>query len=501
MSSRRLLATTATSLITLLAAVGVALPVGSPIQEAETGALPSVVYIEAKGCLDGSSRGGTGFVFERAGQIVTAHHVVGGCSQITVLYPEGTVAGSRLFNASIGHIYPAGDLAALTVPNAPPTPVLQPAAPPPDRSSTYAGLGYQNSEISADGLPVTFSPNPETRLDHWLPVEAQQELTQSGSLIDTSRAVLRFNAHLEPGMSGGPIIDQHGKVVGIVAGGLRAGTVPASWGWPSEWLTDLMRSNSGNAEVKVARTFYTLADLKRIRSSAQTKITCGDLEFTYHGRRRYRDIAASSDDQQRLALINRASRPEDLDQLEFDVWVHQPSGATALMPAGYPLTSQDGVCVVDGGTLHQVLWAKNARFDQLQQISNMFETGVMLPRVAAYQFGWQWDPILTKFPMDNFGIQNFAAGPQTQTRSDGLVFLRKGFIHNRSTDPNGPHANSFETLASRNNTFMGAGTINDFVAPEMGQCSMINWNAPTCGQVYQDFKKWTHFILSTQLST
>jgi hypothetical protein len=301
-------------------------------------------------------------------------------------------------------------------------------------------------------------------------------------------------------MSGGPIVDQHGKVVGIVAGGLRAGTVPASWGWPSEWVADLLNSNGVNGEVRVAETIYTLADLNRIRSNAQTKITCGELEFTYHGTRSYRDIVASSDDQQRLAIITRASLQEDLDQLQFEVWVHQPSGATALMPTGYPIRNQNGVCVVDGGPLHQVLWAKSARFDQLTVTANFFEATVMGPRVP-YPFGWTFDPVLTKFPIDNFGNPILAAGPQTETRSDGLVFMRKSIIHNRSPQgPAGPHANSFETLASRNNAFMGVGTIYDWVDAGINLCS-TNWSAPGCYQAYEAFKKWAHFVLSTQLST
>jgi len=400
----RLVVPLGAGLLTSIAVFSAAFSQNHLIRQAQTTALASVVYIESKGCSDQSTRGGSGFVFEHAGQIVTAHHVVGGCSDITVLFPEGSVAGSRLFAASVRNVYPAGDLALLTVNNPPPTPALQLATPPPDTTSIFAGLGYQNREISPDGLPVTFSPNPETRLSHWLPVPAQQELTRSGSRIDTGRAVLRFNAQLEPGMSGGPIINDTGKVVGIVAGGLRAGTVPASWGWPSEWLASLLSSDEPrNSAVKVAGTFYTLADLTRIRTAAQDgrKITCGELEFTYHGRRPYRDIAASSDDQPRLAIITQASRPEDLDQLQFDVWVHHASGATALMPAGYQLSYENGVCVVEAGLLHQVLWAKNAQWNELQQTANNFELSVMSPRVP-YPFGWELDPILSKIAIDNF---------------------------------------------------------------------------------------------------
>ncbi len=266
----------------VLVALAAAHSQGGPSQQIQRQALASVAYVEADQCRDRQPRGGTGFVFERPGQIITAHHVVGGCSTVVVTYPERVVQGPRRFPATITRVYASGDLALLAVATPPPTQALRIASSTPDKTKVHVGVGYQNGELSPEAVAVTFSPSDETRLNAFLPVDAQQELSRSRSLIDTNREVLRFNLALQPGMSGGPIINQSGEVVGIVAGGLKAGTVPASWGWPAEWLASLLTSReSTDTPVFTAGIFFTLRDLRTIATAIQTDrtIRCGALDF------------------------------------------------------------------------------------------------------------------------------------------------------------------------------------------------------------------------------
>jgi hypothetical protein len=497
-------------LLPAIALIAAAIPVAhsqnAPSRQVQQRALIAVVYVEATGCSDQQPRAGTGFVFEQARQIITAHHVVGGCSTVAVTFAVPDGQNRRRFSAIVNRVYSSGDLALLQASGAPETPPLRRAPSQPNASAVHVGLGFQNGQLSADGLEVTFSPSTETKLSAFLPHEAQQELSRSNSRINTNREVLRFNRALAPGMSGGPIINEAGDVIGVVAGGLKAGTVPASWGWPAAWIASLQASNEApNTSVAVAGTFFTLRDLNTLSNAIQARrtIRCGELEFSHRGRRSYREVSGGSDDQRRLQIITQFSRPEDLEQLQFDVWVHAPSGATAVMPAGYAIETQTGTCIAQSqnGLFRQVLWGRPAQPFEVQQASLFFETSVMLPQVP-YGFGWQWDPFLTKFPLDAFGNPNVAMGPTPETRSDGLVFTRKGFLHPRTQFGfQGPWASSFETLASRNGSFMGVGTVYHEVPVQMGQCSLAGWLVPGCEQTYAQFKEWTHFIMSTQLST
>ncbi|MEA2841043.1 MAG: hypothetical protein QOF41_2373 [Methylobacteriaceae bacterium] len=477
----------------------------APSMRTQQGALDSVVYVEAQQCPDNQGRAGTGFTFENAREIITAHHVVGGCSAVTVTYAQADAGGQRRFSAAVTRIYSSGDLAMLQVANPPAAPALKRTARPIDKTQAHVGLGFQNGELSADGIAVTFSPSQESRLNRFLPAEALQELTASGSLIDINRQVLRFNRALQPGMSGGPIINAAGEVVGIVAGGLKAGTVPASWGWPSDWIDNLRSSKeAANISVSTARTFYTLRDLSALSTAIQTgrTIRCGDLDFSYRGRRPYKEVVRGSDDQQRLQIILQFADSSDVDPLMFDVWAHAASGATALMPTGYEIRKESDLCVARSqrGPFTQLLWGRYAQALDIQSAAQAFESMMFsrVPNVTA----WNWDQYLTKFPVDAFGQVNYLAGPSAQTRSDGLVFTRKGLVLGQTSQGlQGPVANSFETLAARNGSFMGVGTINHTMMTRFFECQATQWSGQDCNQVRANFREWLHFVLSTQLST
>lgn len=459
--------------------------------------LKSLVYVRASNCSDNTDRAGSGFALDGPGTIITAHHVVGGCRNIRVTYEGLPAQTQRSWPATIQRVLSAGDLALVSVAAPPSVPALKLAPPPPDPNRTYAGFGYQNAQLTAGDQLVTFSTGAR-RLSDILPNEARKELERNNSAINFDRAVLRFNVALQPGMSGGPIIDANGRVIGIVAGGLKAGAAPASWGWPSEWISSLQTSTEQTSQnVTIASSYYTLSEMNAEAAAIQSdrNITCGVLTFSYRGTREFPDIARSSDDQQRLQYIMAVStRPlSEIESLKFDIWVHKQSGATVVTPAGYPLTQQGDVCTVrsSSGPFSQVVWGTRATDPmQVQQVSQQFELGIMFPR-APYQYGFQLDFALT------------TQGPQL--RENGMVFNRKGFTQPKAQwvpgMPPPPFAHTFETLIAKTGTFLGVGTINDDLPPALQLCIQTRGQAPGCASVVQHVREWTHFILATQLST
>jgi hypothetical protein len=469
-----------------------------PSYAAREAALKSLVHIAADDCADGAPRAGSGFAYEQPGRVVTAHHVVGGCQRLTVTYEGVPHGAARQRAAQVARVLAVGDLALLEVPGAPSVSVLRLGRPPVDKAKAYAGFGYQNGQLTAGDQLVTFSTG-QSRLVDILPPEAQQELARAGSRIDTRRQVLRFNVALQPGMSGGPIIDGQGQVVGIVAGGLKAGAAPASWGWPAEWVGDLMASNDAREQpVRVAGTYYSLPDMQAVARAEASgrRIRCGQLDFEFRGRRSFADVARGADDHPRLQYLLQiaAQPPAAIDALAFDIWTHQSSGATAVVPSGYPMETQGNVCVVRSGSgpFTQVVWAAPAHTQlQIAQVSTLFEQQVMYP-LAPYNFGFQFDPALT------------TQGPQL--RDNGMVFNRKGFTQPKSFwSPGMPapaFAHTFETLIAKAGTFLGVGTLNnDMPPPELQRFCLQGGQMPVCAVVLRNLAEWTHFILATQLST
>jgi len=164
---------------------------------------PSVVEIDVvHDATVGAPRGGdgsalgTGVIVNQDGSILTADHVVDHTTTISVVYSDGTRA-----NAEIAASDPAHDIAVLR-PKKLPT-VVVPAV------LGSAGVGV--------GLPVVAVGNP-LGLD---------DSTTSGVISALGRSIhdddgtersglIQFDAAVNPGSSGGPLLNQRGEVIGIV---------------------------------------------------------------------------------------------------------------------------------------------------------------------------------------------------------------------------------------------------------------------------------------------
>jgi S1-C subfamily serine protease len=152
--------------------------------------LPSVVRIEGRAC--DLIQQGSGFV-AAADLVVTNAHVVGGESATEVFTPDG-----RRLDAVVVAFDPDRDLAVLRVPRL-------------DLAALERAEGDVDSEGAVVGYP---GGGPETVS----PARLAQRITAKGTNIyrsaSTSRDVFVLAAQLEPGDSGGALVDAAGRVVG-----------------------------------------------------------------------------------------------------------------------------------------------------------------------------------------------------------------------------------------------------------------------------------------------
>jgi putative serine protease PepD len=167
-----------------------------------------VVAIEATGVGSGSNGfpytppgqsidTGTGIVISTQGDILTASHVVAGASSITVKFLDGTVRTARVVgtdtsnDVSVLHVNPSG----LT---------LHPLA-----------LGSNASLVVGDPLAVIGNPFGYNRSLSTGVVSALDRTIQAPNGFLISHA-LQTDAAVNPGNSGGAVLDAEGQVVGIV---------------------------------------------------------------------------------------------------------------------------------------------------------------------------------------------------------------------------------------------------------------------------------------------
>jgi len=158
--------------------------------------LPSVVTIEAA---TRSSKGegelGAGVIVNTRGTILTAFHVVDGATRIRVAFVDGTTSP-----AAIASTDPANDIA-----------VLQPERNPGVIVPAVLGGGGQiGDEAYAVGHPLGLVGSLSSGVISGLgrTVEAP-----NGKKL---RDLIQFDAAVNPGNSGGPLLNRGGQVIGIV---------------------------------------------------------------------------------------------------------------------------------------------------------------------------------------------------------------------------------------------------------------------------------------------
>jgi len=149
---------------------------------------PSVVVISVGDKL------GSGVIVSRDGTIVTANHVVAGASEINVVFFDGTEV-----RASVASADPKHDIATLA-------PAALPSVVVPTPVGSGAAIG---TPVVAIGNPLGLEDSVSAGVVSGLDRTAQ---TTNGTLS----GLIQFDAAVNPGSSGGPLLNDRGIVIGIV---------------------------------------------------------------------------------------------------------------------------------------------------------------------------------------------------------------------------------------------------------------------------------------------
>jgi S1-C subfamily serine protease len=157
---------------------------------------PSVVSVLAQHP-DGSASGGTGVIVNADATILTALHVVNGASSVRVVFADGTQS-----TATVTGTDPTMDIAQLA-----PTDLPEVVVPAVLGSAGRLAVGDSVIAIGDQlGLTRTATAGVVSGLNRQAPGQDGTTLT----------GLIQFDAAVNHGSSGGPLVDGEGQTVGIV---------------------------------------------------------------------------------------------------------------------------------------------------------------------------------------------------------------------------------------------------------------------------------------------
>ncbi len=160
-----------------------------PVTDLYQQVVPSVVLITtSKGSL------GSGVIVTDTGTVLTANHVISGGGSISILFADGTKSAATVTAAA-----PKIDIAALTPRKLPE--VVVPA--------TLGGSVAVGSDVVAMGNPLGLRHSTTTGI-----VSGLNRSTKTGA--GPLSGLIQFDAAVNPGSSGGPLLNTQGLVVGVV---------------------------------------------------------------------------------------------------------------------------------------------------------------------------------------------------------------------------------------------------------------------------------------------
>ncbi len=203
---------------------------------------------------DGARRpasNGTGIVIDAQGHVLTDNHVVAGCPELRLRGGEALDAAAALVATD-----PANDLALLKA----------------DRP--YAAFArFRDSRALRPGEPVVVTGFPLSGLVSPEMAVTTGSLTALGGLRGDAR-LFQFSAPVQPGNSGGPVMDETGRVIGVtksvlsLAVAITTGLAPqnVNFATKTDVASSFLSANQNalsEAPVRAAMPAAAVADLAR----------------------------------------------------------------------------------------------------------------------------------------------------------------------------------------------------------------------------------------------
>lgn len=464
----------------------------------------SVFRVEARMCptdeLPGifiETNDGTAFVWRDSKTLITAFHVVEGCGEIHIYRPNSTVPlVAELSELSLPH----RDIAVLTLSEKVDAYPLEfrEVHPPTGFLLQMFGHAFGAGSLAAKQVTVASLFDEDwPALEDILNAQGQASVTQTHSRIELDTKIIQVNGEITDGLSGAPVFDFEGYVVGIASGSIGVGgDQSVNWAIGASHLNDIVM---GSDIVNLA-TGPQLSFVENEPESDQGRpilVQCGLLDFSFEGNHSFSELfdQASNKDLLTQAVQMQGLSDAQLAGLMFDIWVNDRSGMQIAIPQGN--TFQDNSsepCKVPIGddaslTIQTYIAPDTGEFQRLQHFatfSNWFATGVQME-------------LTEDMTPDNTMAFNFARD------TDRYFFTRNVFFRHDLDGGFGETTSNFALISNhaRGRYYVGvAASRSDYeTSSEINSACQQDFNGAICSEFREKLLPWSSAVVAAHIST
>jgi hypothetical protein len=398
--------------------------------------------------------------------------------------------GGNTFSAKVDRVLKKADLALLTVSGLTSLPVLKDSDAELQVDQDLWAWGFQEGGPSPSERKFQKLAGAKT-LGEFVPKDVAEDIKRSG-MPDLGVEIIYISG-LVPGLSGAPILDAYGAVVGIGEGGLSGGSVGINWATPQRYLHELLRSTEDATQVRVLN--LQQFSFGRQLPLASQVFSCGGYSFTRMPSFILGNALTGTDDPLGLQQLTNGFSVAGVDAATaFDGYQELASGATFVLPQGSILSQGASGCSATVPDTPLTFTIQRSQYVPLPDLSGAislrtkFDFATLTPTPAYWVPHPQWQ------------------SPAVWPRWDGFAARRVNWLPRQG--PGGPPdlngEGIFTTIAIKNGAFLGvsvhvsSGYLN---TPQFFSNCVANPAVPDCPKEMQRVRKWGAAVIAVHLAT
>jgi hypothetical protein len=419
----------------------------------------------------GNAEAGTGFAFVEPDRLITAYHLVVGADKVLVRFDSGSAPST----ARILKVHKRADLALLRLPDGAGAEPM-PLGSAPARGSQVLCIGYHYGAGEMDSVSqLKIREIGGSKLEEMLSDENKRIIEELG-FPDPKLDMLNVEGAFTPGLSGSPVFDTSGRVVGVVEGGVERGAGGISWAVPITEVKALLRQpdySPSASEVSVERQGSRMLFSAHLRSASGPTVPFKSFSLVQRRTRTLEEMLRTSEDvaglQQLLSFFGNFGT--SLGDLKFDIYEDIQSGACIVAPQGLRFENKGGILAAQN-------WG--GQFTLLVTLDNVATQMAANPGFQRFE-----NYIMSLSPGSTWQVDQNWSYRNVMQRFDGAWVFRKAAMGLAAWPA--PSKYVFLTLATRGKAAIAVAAINNSLAP---------------GPISDPRAKraWAEMVLSVQLS-